>query len=165
MCYWTSPSNRNLAVCPWPFWMKHCFITLLDNCCQQIYCSILLSAGVVTWTRSETNLTTCYCSHVCVCVSIGEHTPVCASLWSLYTALFPNKSGSFAKPSAWKWKPVLSQFLVKDSDVTWFKKIDGSPHMLIMNLWSLMILICICLPGNNSMLWSNVMLFCSCLPG
>lgn len=44
---------------------------------------------------------------VCVCVSLGEHTPVCACLLSVYTALFPNKSGSFAK-----------RLKVKDSFIT-----------------------------------------------
>lgn len=155
-------------MCPWPFWMKHCFPTLLGNCCQQIYCSTLhstlLSAGDVTWTRSETNLTTCYCSHACVCVYPSVNTPLCVPVyWVCTLHYFPTNLVHLL--SAWKWKTVLSQFLVKDGDVTWFKKIDGSPHMLIMNLQSLMILICICLPGNNSMLWSNVVLFCSCLPG
>lgn len=99
----------------------------------------------------------------CACVFLWTHPFVRRSVCALL--YFPTKSGSFGKLSAGKWKPVLSQFLVTDGDVIRFWKIDGRPHMQIMSLWSLMILICICLPANNSALWSNAMLFCSCLSG
>lgn len=129
--------------------------------CQQLYCSTLCYQQESSHGREvkQTRQPAIVVMFVCVRVSISEHSPVCACLWVCTWHYFQTNLSYLARRR--KWKPVLSQFLVKDNDVTWFEKIDGSPRMLIMSLWSLMILICICLPGNNTMLWSNVMLFCS----